>query len=603
MNDQPQRPPFPHSVGLGSAPQPVNRPAQHARVVTPGSVLAHIPALDDNAQDFLGLDQAMGIAPPLPQAEALQGRPSAAWLLDPQAPVEQTYAQVGSDLDTDTASPAVSQEASSEPMAAEAYADAVPEAPPEQEAEQEEETEDQRDVVYEEPVAPTSSGASWSEPKKPGRKAGRLAALVGAAGLVAAVGFGAFVTLKGRSHSNAEIAALSPDQHPLPTRGPGALAQNGNAWERHSVNADGSRGKLVAAEPLAKPARSQSPSATPSKAAPPRDPFPSQALVELGSQPSETAELLHSARHQRELAEAAAALEAERAANASAETASPWPSFDDAAPVLLVVEEASETALTAAPAQPDTAAVSTPVEEPSDRSLAHAAAGSLSPSVAGSVEPAAAPAPVPAGMGPHPAREATAIEAPYGPAPSPTASASLAASFAGTRTQRVSRLTVEDVMLLNEDRPAQTLSSTPNVWSATTVPQHLVDGKQRISTPNVGSVRLRLRSGESLEGRLAAVGENQYFLDLPSGRLGFLASGVEAVVPSSKQRSESLTLTETEMVRVKNGPNVVVGRVVSRSEREVTIETKQGARLTVPVGDIEPVDANGGGVVIKAGQP
>ncbi len=693
-----------HRQGSAFPPndQAVNRPANNARLATPSDVLGQTFTSGDNAQDFLGIGAELGAAPAAPMQVAQPfGMPEAgsSWLMsDVEAPLAALPSQFAApNLGASTMEPLPSALAYQPDQQAPSYADQdeaehnelelvdeqeaqamdadlqlqEPDEPDEPAGAQEsgaaEESDDLRDVIIEEPVVTSGAETSWSEPRKPARKVGKFAAMAGVFGIVAAVGVGGFVSMKGQRLFQSDMAALTPDQHPLPDRTPGKLPSAANAWERHKVNRDGSMGALVAAEPLAatKPAiQATTPNAT-SATLPPRDPFPAQGQLAANTEAPDEEEWLHGAQHRRQL-EQVAPIEPSPSAPitvALPAVQDPWP-VDDALPsevtqileVELEPEPMSETVLEpetlaleqdatpasvvnaeqssaqvrdhAAAAADERSAIEEPLPvevagsdvalaphepapevlaEPTTESMVVAAleemppitptASELDVGVAGTtVQPAHVD---PNFVGPPTNSAATGVAeiaretADFGP-PMPTEWPVVSLRPAsGTSNTRVSRLSVEDVMLLNDNASTLVVTSAPNVWSAVTIPMHLLEGKLNVATPNVGKVRLTLQSGDSFEGRLTSIGAGQAFLETSVGRLGFPASSIQKLAAIESQDNPLANAVDApEYVRIKGNKNNVAGRVVRRTASEVTFETAQGSRVTVGLEEVEPlVDA------------
>jgi len=132
------------------------------------------------------------------------------------------------------------------------------------------------------------------------------------------------------------------------------------------------------------------------------------------------------------------------------------------------------------------------------------------------------------------------------------------------------------------------------IWRDTSVPMEAIRHPARIMTPRVGQVRVRLDSGESLEGRLYAVGQNRVWIEGDMGRLGIDGDRVESLEPIHTEVAHNASFDPTtigsgQRVRVQVPGGVLYGRVLSVVDEHVTLVTDGGARVTLDSPDIEPL--------------
>jgi hypothetical protein len=133
------------------------------------------------------------------------------------------------------------------------------------------------------------------------------------------------------------------------------------------------------------------------------------------------------------------------------------------------------------------------------------------------------------------------------------------------------------------------------IWEGRTVPLDAVAKSARLLTPQVGRVRVLIHGGEVFEGRLYAVGRSHLWLDTDLGRMALDASQMATIehlsspdgTPTLGARG-SQELDGLPRVRVRTLGGVLYGRLLGREQRNVTLITDGGARITVESDDIEP---------------
>lgn len=202
-------------------------------------------------------------------------------------------------------------------------------------------------------------------------------------------------------------------------------------------------------------------------------------------------------------------------------------------------------------------------------------------------------------------------------------------SAAATEPAPASGDAVERLLAAREARPSAIASEPPvppdpgpgglrqasssdykTIWQSSQLPGAAqYSANPRLLTPNVGRVRALLKSGDVFEGRLFAVGEGNLWIESESGRMGLsserLASLEQLVTPEGTPAlgaPGSQDLAGMERVRVKTPGGVFYGKVIARDAARTTIVTEDGARLTLDSKMVELlVDAPN--VTIKGAAP
>lgn len=240
-----------------------------------------------------------------------------------------------------------------------------------------------------------------------------------------------------------------------------------------------------------------------------------------------------------------------------------------------------------------------PSEEPATPTQTPSDVGEiLSPVGTAPVVVASAPSPIPDA----PVVSASAVES-VGPAAPTGADALLpadgaVAGYHESRQSRTSSLKVEDVLL------APTMDSSnlrqaeakdlSGVWSQISVPMQALDSKTKVLTPNVGRVRVVLKSKDIFEGRLYAVGQGSVWLESDFGRISVDGKRIASVANIDTKEGTpplgatgSQNMTGLEKVRVKTPGGTFYGKVIARDDKETTLITEDGAKLTLANGDVE----------------
>lgn len=134
-----------------------------------------------------------------------------------------------------------------------------------------------------------------------------------------------------------------------------------------------------------------------------------------------------------------------------------------------------------------------------------------------------------------------------------------------------------------------------SVWDGDSVPMDRIDAKTKVLTPNVGNVRVKLKTKDVFEGRLYAVGENSVWLEGSFGRMGLDHSRISEIerlgsdAPAAGAAKGGDVAAASDRVRVKTPGGLVFGKVVSRDDTKATVVTDAGLRLTVDAKDVEAV--------------
>ncbi len=236
-----------------------------------------------------------------------------------------------------------------------------------------------------------------------------------------------------------------------------------------------------------------------------------------------------------------------------------------------------------------------PSRDPAGAAPAHGALPSLPvevPVVPGPVAVAALPQPPSVSeVGPLPLPADSQIE-------TSASRPSEVAQFLESRQGRTSTLKIEDVLLaptLDAGNLRQATSKDlAGIWDPASVPLEHVDHKTKVLTPNVGRVRVVLKTKDIFEGSLYAVGEGSLWLDTQYGRMGLAGTRVDRVEQLDSPPDApalgapgSQSFAGMARVRVKTPGGVFYGKVISRDDQTTTLITDDGARITILSKDVE----------------
>ncbi|MEM6569219.1 MAG: hypothetical protein AAF957_12455 [Planctomycetota bacterium] len=133
------------------------------------------------------------------------------------------------------------------------------------------------------------------------------------------------------------------------------------------------------------------------------------------------------------------------------------------------------------------------------------------------------------------------------------------------------------------------------VWRHKSVPKRKLDSKTMVLTPNVGVVRVVFDGGESIDGRLHAVGQNKVVLDTKMGRMSIDGRRTDRIdrlsmsTRSMQAPSKTGSTAGLQRVRVKAKGGVFYGHLVSQEGDQVTLLLDEGFKLTLTSNDVVPV--------------
>jgi hypothetical protein len=137
------------------------------------------------------------------------------------------------------------------------------------------------------------------------------------------------------------------------------------------------------------------------------------------------------------------------------------------------------------------------------------------------------------------------------------------------------------------------------MWTEDTIPLDRVESKFKVMTPNVGDVRVTLKSKDVFEGRLYAVGENSVWLEGPYGRMGMditriatvekVGGGAAGATGGGDAKVGAFALNERVRVPTQNGP--VYGRVLSAEGTMTKIVTDDGIKMSAETKLVERVES------------
>lgn len=130
-------------------------------------------------------------------------------------------------------------------------------------------------------------------------------------------------------------------------------------------------------------------------------------------------------------------------------------------------------------------------------------------------------------------------------------------------------------------------------WDGVEVPGHAVSVGRKLLTPNVGPVRVNLTDGESLEGRLHAVGFDMVWLETSLGRMSLEQRRVDQIVKLDPRHVLTAPGVKRDYsrfprVRVTAKGGIFVGHQLNRSEDRITLVTDEGSRITLENVEVMP---------------
>tara|TARA_R110002126_G_scaffold23750_17_gene83007 strand:- start:6770 stop:10189 length:3420 start_codon:yes stop_codon:yes gene_type:complete len=135
-------------------------------------------------------------------------------------------------------------------------------------------------------------------------------------------------------------------------------------------------------------------------------------------------------------------------------------------------------------------------------------------------------------------------------------------------------------------------------WTRRNPPEHLMNGEKRMTTPNVGAVRVTLTEGDVFEGKLVAVGKGLVELETTIGSLTLGSARVAKIarLDPSQLNDKGTASRDGDQggqtrVRVEAPGGVFTGRQIARDGNEITLVTDQGLRITLVSDKIEEFGA------------
>ncbi len=145
------------------------------------------------------------------------------------------------------------------------------------------------------------------------------------------------------------------------------------------------------------------------------------------------------------------------------------------------------------------------------------------------------------------------------------------------------------------------------VWRGDRVPMEAIASPAKVMLPRVGRVRLHLDSGETMDGRVVAVGQASVWIDTGTGRIGL---GAEKIVDIEHLQPlpfgaevEPVAVATGDEVRVTLPGGAIFARVLSNQEGLVTVQTENGAKITLRDPEMERVKSTRVHVVELPEQP
>jgi len=167
-------------------------------------------------------------------------------------------------------------------------------------------------------------------------------------------------------------------------------------------------------------------------------------------------------------------------------------------------------------------------------------------------------------------------------------------AFSGTRTDESG---AELSTPRGTRRPAA--SEIAGLWTSRAIPFDAIGADSLMHTPSVGAVRVLLKNGEHLQGRLHSVGRGYVSMDIALGRMSVDYSEVREIVqildadlnkkPSNGLPEETAGLL---YVTAKVPGGYLTGWLVQRAEGKLTLITEQAKKVTIEDDGFEPISKN-----------
>jgi hypothetical protein len=576
-----------------------NRPANNARIATPGAISAPGWQGSAGADDFLGLNQDLANDPAAatPQSAPVATAPiqgSESWLFHAQDPEPEEVHVGGME---EEAPPSLPQE------------------------------------------------ATWHEETPPARKLRPMLVKCAAAVVIGMFGFAAYkVVVASRGGKPVDVKPLEPDKlsitggvevskpEPIESQRAGrktTIKKNGSATP-NEASSQSATGEVATVRKSIDP---DTGAATPQSATTPE---PSRASEPEPTQVSATRTVASAPEAPEEPATAPAPTVIEHVAAAPAQTSIARPqvgepqsnAIPDPTPVEPLTKfEPIETRIASAPALPGASSTSDPVASSTVSPIASPIAGAASAGDPPLGAAAASPAANAAASGPSAAASWngwTAMRSTMDPgvraqsrwshdnpgqdfasfsaalATQPDAPANAQAGDAGKPATPVAAARAEPAPPVDPAAEQKAkMKEIKGVWSDVEIPVDSIASPTKILTPNVGRVRAVIEGNEIFEGSLYAVGENTVWITSEYGRLGLSAARIVKLERLSSPNGtpvlgekDSQNLTGLDKVRIRTPGGIFVGKIVAREGDQTIIVTEDGVRITLPTKDVELVGEN-----------
>ncbi len=136
------------------------------------------------------------------------------------------------------------------------------------------------------------------------------------------------------------------------------------------------------------------------------------------------------------------------------------------------------------------------------------------------------------------------------------------------------------------------------VWRGSNIPMEAIAAPARTLMPRVGHVRVHMLSGETIDGRLYAVGQKRVWIDVEPGRIGLDGDSVESferlAIPSDVEGGaiETTPVPISGRVAAEAPGGLIYGRILARGESTVTLVCDDGSKITLRNPTIHPVTEN-----------
>ncbi|WP_145064824.1 hypothetical protein [Engelhardtia mirabilis] len=172
------------------------------------------------------------------------------------------------------------------------------------------------------------------------------------------------------------------------------------------------------------------------------------------------------------------------------------------------------------------------------------------------------------------------------------------------RESRTAELSILEQLNIPEDMSGLRImqqEDLEDIWLGNVLPPRGVDGRRNRLTPHVGPVRLTTDLGEIFEGDLYSIGGGEVSLSTHLGRITFEASQVELVqrLPDvAGAAADGDSSQPGERVRVQTPGGWIQGRLLSRDGARVTLITDTGGRITLEGANVQLLGQRSGGAFL-----